>query len=153
MAKAKGGRVRANGSPSEGGGLEDVITKILHRVDMMESHEGGGSTAERWNNVTHAGQGPLTAAELSELSFLCQSLTTSQSNAGAGAMTAAKKEQEPVTGFASVESDLLLSLMELLDRHVNLASSIHLLQEAAAVLAAHAAPSQAANAMEQVCII
>lgn len=131
--------------------MEDVITKILHRVDMMESHEGSGSTAERWNNTTHAGQGPLTPAELSELSFLCQSLATSQSNGGAGAMTAAKKEPEPATGFASIESDLLLSLMELLDRHVNLASSINLLQDGAALLAIHAAPSQAANAMEQVC--
>jgi hypothetical protein len=133
--------------------MEDLITKILHRVDMMESHEGTGSTAERWNNTTHAGKGPLTPAELSELAFLGQSITTPPSNVGAGPMTAAKKEQESATGFASIDSDLLLSLMELLDRHVNLASSIHLVQEAAAILASHPAPSLAANAMEQVCCL
>lgn len=133
------------------GGLADVMNRILHRVDMKESHEGDGSTAERWSNT--APSCPLTSAELSELSFLCQTLSNERVDCTMSASTT--QERKPATGFASIESDSLLSLMELLERHVNLASSIHLVQEAAAVLAnpANAAPSQAANAMDKVRVL
>ena len=29
--------------------IEDILARMVHRVDLQESHEGDGSTAERWN--------------------------------------------------------------------------------------------------------
>jgi hypothetical protein len=154
--------------------MDDVVTQILHRIDMMESHEGKGSTAERWSTTTSCNgtvQGPLTTQEIAELSYLCHAVSTTNTSASSNTRKISNgKSNDAMTmpetavsmmndtnandrlDFSNMESDSLLSLMELLDRHVNVAVAIHLLEHAAAVVLAHAAhaPSQVATVIDQV---
>jgi hypothetical protein len=90
--------------------FSDTVNRIVLRVACTEGHE--NSTGH--NSALDAG--PLTLPELSELSLLCASLndTRGQENAG----------------FASVEADQLLGLLEILDRHINNAVAIDFFQEA-----------------------
>jgi hypothetical protein len=138
--------------------IEDVLARIVHRVDLNESHEGDGSTAERWStgnattgcsNQNKGGSntsGPLTTRELSDLSFLCSAIATAQP-----AITKGQSGNKNNFGFANVDIDSVLSVMELLDRHVNLAVNTNVIESAACILSKSSkSPSQAASALEQV---
>jgi hypothetical protein len=135
--------------------IEDLLARIVHRVDLKESHEGDGSTAERWSNGNgnnnqnkedSGTNGPLTSRELSDLSFLCSQIAATQSSAAR-----AQSDNKNNFLFANVDVDSVLSVMELLDRHVNLAVSTNLIESAACILAdSMKSPSQIASALEQV---
>ena len=97
----------------------------------------------------------LTAAELQELSFLCtaqECIKSSNSSSGFQNNDCRHDAESPnVVGFASVEGDPLLALIELLDHHVNSAVSVRLIEAAIEVYqSAGGSPSQANAALEQV---
>lgn len=132
--------------------LADAVARMIHRVDLSEGHEGSGEAATSSTNKggddddddVHLNQGPLTPQELAELSFLCTATT-----AAADSKRGSKSSTQAV-GFAAVEGDQLVALMELLDRHVNLAVSVNLMESAAGIAALQESPSQAAMAVDQV---
>jgi hypothetical protein len=150
--------------------IEDVLARMVHRVDLQESHEGDGSTAERWNedsqnhnNTSNPkvgssnSSGPLTSRELSELSFLCSKIaaTTSSSTATVGATIGTTNnicnKKSGNTSFANVDIDIVLSIIELLDRHVNLAVAINVIESSASIVRdTTKSPSQIAAALELV---
>ena len=105
--------------------LADTVNRIVLRVACTEGHESPSKAAP-------AG-GPLTRQELAELSLLCSST-----------------EEE---GFAAVEGDQLLALLELLDRHINHAVSVNLIPQALEVLQEEDSPSRAAASLDQVCCV
>jgi len=124
---------------AEGDELAETVSRLVLRVTMQREHAGGSS-----RHQPHGG-GPLTAQELQELSFYC----TAQDCAVAAATNNAAESSS--TGFASVEGDPLVALIELLDQHVNQAVTVHLIEAAIAVYqAAGGSPSQANAAMDQV---
>jgi hypothetical protein len=153
--------------------IEDVLARIVHRVDLQESHEGDGSTAERWNeDNTKRGRvcdqkgrgsdsnGPLTSRELSELTFLCSTIaaamtasatTTVGTNLSVPSMVSTTNKKKSITSFANVDIDLVLSVVELLDRHVNLAVAINIIESSATIVCdTTKSPSQIAAALEPV---
>ena len=148
--------------------IEDVLARIVHRVDLQESHEGDGSTAERWNedsqnagnasNASSSGRnnsGPLTSRELSELSFLCSKIAATMTTSGSitGPSIGSNNKKNNSTSFANVEIDIVLSIIELLDRHVNLAVGINVIESSASIVRdTTKSPSQIAAALEQVCV-
>jgi hypothetical protein len=140
----------------------DAVARMVHRVDLTEGHEGGGgdtvnTTAARRrsskNDTDPTRVGPLTRPELAELSFLCTAAAQAAVSASSVPPTKDSKK-DCAAGFAAVEGDQLIGLMELLDRHVALAVSVNLMESAVAVVAASSheelSPSQAAAAMDQV---
>lgn len=113
----------------------DIVNRIIHRVDLLEGRE-GGTAAKDANGASSSTTSPLTVHELSELSLLCT--------------VAASLDQNDIDqGFAAVEGDQLMALIDLLDRHVNSATSCHLLTNAIQILGDHNT-SKASVALEQV---
>jgi hypothetical protein len=148
--------------------IEDVLARIVHRVDLKESHEGDGSTAERWSEGNQkrgsAGDqksqgsnsnGPLTSRELSELTFLCSTISAAMTSLATTVpskfSTTNKQKCIITTSFADVDIDTVLSVIELLDRHVNLAVAINIIESSATIVCdTTKSPSQIAAALEQV---
>lgn len=149
--------------------IEDVLARIVHRVDLKESHEGDGSTAERWNEgnqkrgslCDQKGQGsnsngPLTSRELSELTFLCSTISVAMTTSATTTATVPSKvrttnKKKCITSFADVDIDSVLSVIELLDRHVNLAVAINIIESSATIVCdTTKSPSQIAAALDQV---
>jgi hypothetical protein len=106
------------------------------RVALQEGHEGGNNTIP--SNALKPHLGPLTNQELAELTFLCNTETAASGN------------NCPDDGFATVEGDQLVSLIELLDRHVNLAVAVNLVQQSLQHIEPGAAPSVIASEMDKV---
>jgi hypothetical protein len=148
-----------------------AVSRILHRVDLTECNDGGSvsedaaastgtpsTTTTTRDASSLQGGGPLTSQELSELSFLCstalasRSSSSSQHRLGSGGTRRTSNDGNDCSddGFAAVEVDQLLGLMDLLNRHVNLAVSVHLMDAAAAVVVGAQSHSAAAAALDRV---
>ena len=151
--------------------IEDVLARIVHRVDLKESHEGDGSTAERWNEDNQKGgngcdqkvrgsnsNGPLTSRELSELTFLCSTIAAAMTTSASSTVipnfsipSTTCNNKKSVTSFASVDIDIVLSVIELLDRHVNMAVATNIIESSAAIVCdTTKSPSQISATLEQV---
>jgi hypothetical protein len=141
--------------------IEDLLARIVHRVDLHESHEGDGSTAERGSDnsanksidsngkIATNRSGPLLPREISELSFLCNAIAAATISTTPGTTQSVNNKKR--IGFASVDVDSVLSLIELLDRHVNLAVAMNVIESSVGVLSdTTKSPSQIAAALEQV---
>jgi hypothetical protein len=119
----------------------DSVSRMVLRVALLQERGKPGFKG-------------LTAAELQELSFLCtaQECIKSSSSSGFQNNDCRHDAESPnVVGFASVEGDPLLALIELLDHHVNSAVSVRLIEAAIEVYqSAGGSPSQANAALEQV---
>lgn len=130
-AGTNGGNV--NGSKNnadEDDELVDALERILqaegNRRIMASSPSAymqGGSA------VAPSGGGPLTADELHILSLCCTSAATSRNKKPPPGSKKKNGKPEAHGGFASVEGDLLTTLTELLEKHVNLAVGVDLIQE------------------------
>jgi hypothetical protein len=59
-------------------------------------------------------------------------------------------ETDASSGFASVESEQLLTILELLDRHVNLAVNAQLIHAALEVMQKESSPSEGSKALSVV---
>jgi hypothetical protein len=86
----------------------------------------------------------LAVQELSELSLLCTVASALPQPASP------QHDNSCATGFATVDGDQLVALLELLDRHVNLAARVHLIQDAINVMNQQEAPSKASASLDQV---
>lgn len=117
-------------TPLSSSRFSDTVNRIVLRVACTEGHE--DSTAH--NRALDSG--PLTLQELSELSLLCAALNDTKNG-----------NQNPF-GFATVEADQLLGLLELLDRHINNAVAIDFLRDALEIL--HGGDGRN-EALDQVC--
>ena len=111
----------------------DAVSRMVHRVNLQEGHEAGTRP------ISSHQQGPLKPQELAELSFLCTAAAAASSSAAASSNN--NSEQAANAGFASVEGDLLVAVIEMLDRHVNLAVGVHLIDDALKIYRSDAAPS------------
>lgn len=109
--------------------FSETVNRIILRVACTEGHEDSGA------HNHPADSGPLTLQELNELSLLCAELNDGQEN-----------KQIPF-GFATVEADQLLALLDVLDRHINNAVAIDFIREALEIL------EEGRNeALDQVCL-
>jgi hypothetical protein len=128
----------------------DTLNRILGRVKDAWSD---GSPNGRRSVASLADEGPLTAAELAELSLLCTRMEQSYpSQARSPMVSGSGKLPSPVglETFAVVEADDLVSVLELLRQHVSLACRVNLIDEAIEVMKPEPSPSGAANAFQQV---
>lgn len=125
--------------------FSDTVNRILLRVACEEGHE---STPEKKKHAATVG-GPLTPDELSELSVLCSN-AAAVSNEDVATATMQQQQEEGKFGFATVEAEQLLGLLELLDRHINSAVGVNFILEALQVL--DKAPSKASAALDTVCL-
>lgn len=105
--------------------FSDTVNRIVLRVVCTEGHE--DSTSH--NRASDSG--PLTLPELTELSLLCSALNDTHS------------ASEDNFGFASVEADQLLALLEVLDRHINIAVAIDFIRDALEILRSEDGRSEA----------
>lgn len=123
--------------------FSDTVNRIVLRVACEEGHE---STPEKKKHAATVG-GPLTPEELSELSVLCSNAAAVSND---DAATASTQQEQEKFGFATVEADQLLGLLELLDRHINSAVGVNFILEALEVL--DKAPKNASAALDTVCV-
>jgi hypothetical protein len=112
----------------------DVISRMVLRVDLEEGYEEGAASSAPPQH-----QGPLAPQEMAELSCLCSA--TSSSNA----------TNSNSDGFDKVELDQLMALVELLDRHVKLAVTVHWIENAVEIYQEVESPSLASSTFFQVC--
>lgn len=116
----------------------DAVSRMVLRVALLQESGKPGFKG-------------LTTAELQELSFLCTAQECIKSSNGMNNNRNDDSESPNFAGFASVEGDPLLALIELLDHHVNSAASVRLIEAALEVFqSAGGSPSQANAALEQV---
>lgn len=112
------------------GGLFDTLEKIVltaeARSDLPPSAALGSASNKSICTVPTFG-GPLTTKELSRLSLIS---TSAVSSLCAG--NEAKNKS-----FGSVDGDLLMNLIPLLEQHVEAAASVDLIREASKVVAAN----------------
>lgn len=116
----------------------DTVNRVVLRVACTEGHE--ESSPARQTPLSHAG--PLTPRELSELSLLCTSANAARSNNNTS--------EDTPSGFATVEGDQLLALLELLDRHIDSAVSVNFIPEALELLQKEESPSKASASLDKV---
>jgi hypothetical protein len=119
--------------------FSDTVNRLVLRVACTESHE-DVSPVKRRAPAAPAGGGPLTPQELSDLSLLCTYSNDIRS----------KGDQQNPYGFATVEGDQLLGLLDLLDRHISAAVGVDFIQEAVDLLKAES-PSKASASLDEVC--
>lgn len=100
--------------------FRDIVDRIVQRVNLQEGHEGTPRRSVTGPSAGRASgsEGPLTSAEMIDLSFLCSLASTLPESS----------ETRP-TGFASVELDQLTAMTEMLERHINVAAGINLIQQ------------------------
>jgi hypothetical protein len=118
--------------------FRDTVDRLVQRVNLHEGREGGSGGGGGAHHDSSK-LGPLTCAELGELSLLCSLAKTLPEST----------EAEP-TGFATVEADQLGALTEMLDRHVNLATGVNLVQQAVKVIEEAETPSEVPQAVQKV---
>ena len=116
-------------SSSNDTSVADTVSRIVHRVACTEGHEQAATAA-----APPLSTGPLTLQELSDLSLLCTS--------------SPQKQQQQ--GFATVEGDQLLVLLELLDRHIDHAVGVNFYPQAIELLQQQESPSRASAALDKV---
>ena len=135
-ATAPSGMPRPNGGNSNGGedNADEADDELLDALEQILQAEGNrrdkasSFSAYMQGGNSSSGTGPLTEHELHILSLLCtRAASTLITNKKAP--PGSKKR-----GFASVEGDLLTTLMELLEKHVNLAVGVDLIQVAMDVI-------------------
>jgi hypothetical protein len=107
----------------------DSVDRIVQRINLTQCHEGTPVKTIKHDASIY---GPLTVSEMGELSLLCSLASTLQ----------VSNDSTPC-GFASVELDQLSALTELLDRHVNLAAGINLIQQAHDIVIAEGSSASA----------
>lgn len=115
----------------------DTVSRMLNRVALQEGHEGANPAA---SNTAKPHLGPLTDQELAELTFLCNTVASGNNN----------NNNNDGDSFANVEGDQLVSLVELLDRHVNLAVAVNLVEQSLQHVQPGAAPSVIASEIDKV---
>lgn len=138
-----------------------VIEAMVLRAHMVEGREGYSPDHHHHRLVRHQpGQGPLLPQELADLSLLCSANSSSSSKNKNQATTKKSNRQEQqqqedaaLKGFASVDGDQLAALIELLDKHVNLAARVSLIEDALNIIKKAGSPSIASDAIDQVRII
>lgn len=108
------------------GGLFDTLERIIltaeARSDLPRSAAMGASTFREADVVSTYG-GPLSTHELSHLSLIC----------AAALSPLLKGEESKKKGFGSIDGDLLMALIPLLDHHIEAATSIDLIREASKI--------------------
>ena len=124
--------------------LVDALERILsaernRRItasSLAACKQSASSNNQPASSIGGANSGPLMENELEILSLLCtkNSKRAAQQAAAAGASTNGSNRQTTTHGFGAVDGDSLTTLAELLDKHVNLAVGVDLVQEAAAVI-------------------
>jgi hypothetical protein len=124
----------------------ETVERIVRRVAMQEGREHMEPSQQKQAATRQAGQGPLSVQELSELSLLC----TVASAMPQVASPQHNQHDNNAQGFATVDGDQLVALLELLDRHVNLAARVHLIQDAINVMHQQESPSKASASLDQV---
>jgi len=147
-SSAAGGDVVNNGGGGGDSEFSVAVSQIVNRVALEEGHEGPATPEQRRRATLARTQGPLTPHELSKLSYLCtlgstlvaskssslsSTMTSSSQSPGATTSASAGGEAE-LTGFATVEGDELVALIALLDRHVNIAAGVRLIDDALRIL-------------------
>lgn len=107
------------------GGLFDTLEKMVLTAEArsdLPSVTMGRSVTEKAGTTFG---GPLSTQELSHLSLICTSATSSD----------VSRDDAAKQGFGSVDGDLLMNLVPLLDQHVEAAASVDLIREASKVVA------------------
>ena len=120
------GRVRVNNADTDDDQLLTALEQILQAETNRRIMASSPSAYMQGGNANGGGSGPLTKEELRILSLLCTEM--------AGKQARKPPPGSKKRGFASVEGDLLTALMELLEKHVNLAVGVDLIQEAVNVI-------------------
>ena len=118
----------------------DAVSRMVLRVALLKESGKPGFKG-------------LTAAELQELSYLCtaQDCLKPCNSSSSSNSNNVEKEFPNVSGFARVEGDPLMALVELLDQHVNNAISVRIIEASVEVYqSAGESPSQANAALDQV---
>jgi hypothetical protein len=127
----------------------ETVERIVRRVAMQEGREHMEPSQQKQAATRQAGQGPLTVQELSELSLLC-TVASAMPQAASPQHHQHDNNSVVTQGFATVDGDQLVALLELLDRHVNLAARVHLIQDAINVMHQQESPSKASASLDQV---
>jgi hypothetical protein len=128
----------------------ETVERIVRRVAMQEGREHMEPSQQKQAASQKAGQGPLTVQELSELSLLCTVASAMPQVAASPQHHHQHDNSVEAQGFATVDGDQLVALLELLDRHVNLAARVHLIEDAINVMHQQESPSKASASLDQV---
>jgi hypothetical protein len=128
----------------------ETVERIVRRVAMQEGREHMEPSQQKEAATRQAGQGPLSVQELSELSLLCTVASAMSQAASPQHHHQHDNNSVATQGFATVDGDQLVALLELLDRHVNLAARVHLIQDAINVMHQQESPSKASASLDQV---
>jgi hypothetical protein len=128
----------------------ETVERIVRRVAMQEGREHMEPSQQKEAATRQAGQGPLSVQELSELSLLCTVASAMPQAASPQHHHQHDNNSVATQGFATVDGDQLVALLELLDRHVNLAARVHLIQNAINVMHQQESPSKASASLDQV---
>jgi hypothetical protein len=117
--------LKRNNNSESNGGLFDTLEKMVltaeARSDLPSTAIGRSRSGTEKGFGTTFG-GPLSTQELSHLSLIC-----------AGSYMS--RDDSTKQGFGSVDGDLLMNLVPLLDQHVAAAASVDLIREASKVVA------------------
>jgi hypothetical protein len=127
----------------------ETVERIVRRVAMQEGREHMEPSQQKQAATQQAGQGPLTVQELSELSLLC-TVASAMPQVASPQHHQHDNNSVATQGFATVDGDQLVALLELLDRHVNLAARVRLIQDAINVMNQQESPSKASASLDQV---
>jgi hypothetical protein len=127
----------------------ETVERIVRRVAMQEGREHMEPSQQKQAATRQAGQGPLTVQELSELSLLC-TVASAMPQAASPQHHQHDNNSVVTQGFATVDGDQLVALLELLDRHVNLAARVRLIQDAINVMHQQESPSKASASLDKV---
>lgn len=131
----------------------DVIDRMVTRVSMLENspiRPPGTAESDGHHHHHHHQVGPLTSHELAELSLLCTRQEADMATTTNDTTTNNNNAATTRIGFNTVEGEQLESLVELLDKHMNLATGIHHLQNAVNVIKSDESPTRAAAALKHV---
>jgi hypothetical protein len=123
----------ANNGNADDDELIDAIEQILSAEENRRIVAASPSAFRQGAApIPNSSAGPLTGQEFSILSLLCTKVASQKANASAVARLPGSS-QDPL-GFGAVDGDLLTTLTELLEKHVNLAVGVDLVQEAVDVI-------------------
>jgi hypothetical protein len=124
----------SNDSIADDDALVDAIERILsaeeNRRRLADSPSACMKTAAI--HLPSPNVGPFTDQELKILSLLCTQVSNRLEEAKEQAANG--NRVAPVEGFVAVEADVLGTLTELLEKHVNLAVNVDLIHEATTII-------------------